>query len=49
MTTHKITKTKFYQLNDKRFYFPNAIASLPFGHSVLKELKCIFVMKKKIY
>ena len=22
MTTHKITKTKFSQLNDKRFYFP---------------------------
>ena len=23
MTTHKIIKTKFSQLNDKRFYFPN--------------------------
>ena len=38
MTTHKITKTKFSQLNDKRFYFPNAIVSLPFGHAVLKEI-----------
>ena len=38
MTTHKITKTTFSQVNDKRFYFPNAIVSLPFGHVVLKEL-----------
>ena len=32
MTTHKIKKKKFSQLNDKRFYFPNAVVSLPFGH-----------------
>ena len=38
MTTHKITKTKFSQLNDKRFYFPNAIVSLPFGHKILREI-----------
>ena len=38
MTTHKITKTKFSQLNDKRFYFPNRILSLPFGHLSLNEL-----------
>ena len=38
MTTHEITKTTFSQVNDKRFYFPNAIVSLPFGHVVLKEL-----------
>ena len=38
MTTHKITKTKFSQLNDKRFYFPNGILSLPFGHLPLNEL-----------
>ena len=38
MTTHKIRKTKFSQLNDKRFYFPNGIVSLPFGHSSLKEV-----------
>ena len=38
MTTHKVTKTKFSQLNDKRFYFPNAILSLPFGHTALKQL-----------
>ena len=38
MFTTKITKTKFSQLNDKRFYFPNGIFSLPFGHPSLKEL-----------
>ena len=37
MTTHKIRKTKFSQLNDRIFYFPNRIVSLPFGHSSLKE------------
>ena len=43
MTTHKIVKTKFSQLNDKRFYFPNAIISLPFGHSSLED---IYTFKK---
>ena len=38
MTTHKIVKTKFSQLNDKRFYFPSAIISLPFGHNSLKDI-----------
>ena len=38
MTTHKIMKSKFSQLNDKRFYFPNAIISLPFGHEALSEI-----------
>ena len=38
MTTHKITKTKFSQLNDKRFYFANGIISLPFGHLSLNEI-----------
>lgn len=28
MTTYKIRKTKFSQLSDKRFYFPNAVLSL---------------------
>ena len=34
MTTYRI----FSQLNDERFYFPNAIISLPFGHQVLEEI-----------
>ena len=38
MTTHTILKTKFSQLNDKKFYFPNAIVSVAFGHSSLKEI-----------
>ena len=38
MTTHKIKKSKFSQLNDKRFYFPNAIVSLPFGHLSLHKI-----------
>ena len=38
MTTHKIKKSKFSKLNDKRFYFLNAIVSLPFGHLSLHEI-----------
>ena len=38
MTTHKIKKSKFSQLNDERFYFPNAIISLPFGHISLQVI-----------
>ena len=38
MTTYQIVKYKFSQLNEKRFYFPNAIISLPFGHQALNEL-----------
>ena len=38
MTTHKVKKSKFFQLNDKRFYFPNAIVSLPFGPLSLHEI-----------
>ena len=38
MVTKNIVKTNFSQLNDKRFYFPNSIISLPFGHPFLKQL-----------
>ena len=38
MVTKNIVKTNFSQLNDKRFYFPNSILSLPFGHPSLKQL-----------
>ena len=38
MTTCQIEKNKFSQINDKRFYFPKAIVSLPFGHCALKQL-----------
>ena len=33
-----VIKKKFSQLNDKRFYFPDGIVSLPFGHKNLKEI-----------
>ena len=35
---HFIRKNKFSQLNDKQFYFPNAIVSVPFGHFSLAEI-----------
>ena len=38
MTTHKIKKKKFSQLSDKRFCFPNAVVSLPFGDISLKKI-----------
>ena len=38
MVTTKISKTKFSQLKDKRFYFPDGILYIPFGHRSLKEL-----------
>ena len=38
MTTHKIKKKKLLQLNDKCFYFLNAVVSLHFGHLSLKEI-----------
>ena len=34
-----VTKTKFSQLNDKRFYFPDGILSLPYGHPSLEEIE----------
>ena len=38
MTTYLSRKNKFSQLNDKRFYFPNAIISLSFGHFLLSKV-----------
>ena len=38
MTTYKIKKNFFSQLNDKRSYFPSGIISLPFGHKYLEEI-----------
>ena len=29
----------FSRINNKRFYFPDAVVSLPFGHCALKELE----------
>ena len=38
MVKNTVVKTKFPQLNDKRFYFPDRIIYLPFGHINLKEI-----------
>ena len=48
MTTHQIDKNKFSQIIDKRFYFPKAIVSLPFGHGALKELDKYKKKRQKI-
>ena len=57
MVKASVIKNKFSQLNNKRFYFPVGIVSLPFHHPVLaeinefkqkraKELKTIFGKRK---
>ena len=38
MMKNTVHKTKFSQLNDKRFYFPNGTVSFPYGHQNLKEI-----------
>ena len=38
MVKKTVIKTKFSQLNDKRFYFPDSVLSLPYGHPNLKEI-----------
>ena len=61
MVKTNVTKTKFSQLNDKRFYFPDDILSLPCGHVALNEIvefkrqkgqkieKCFWQGKDKLY
>ena len=43
MIKKTVIENKFSQLNNKRFYFPDGIISLPFEHKRLKE---IFLGKK---
>ena len=38
MQKKTVAKSKFSQINDKRFYFADAITSLPLSHSHLQEL-----------
>ena len=33
-----VAKTRFSQLNDKRFYFPDGVLSLPYRHPSLSEI-----------
>ena len=39
MQMESVSKVQFGQLNDKRFYFPNGIISLPYGHPYLEKLR----------
>ena len=39
MTKTTVQKNKFSQINDKRFYFPNGILSLSYGHQALAEIE----------
>ena len=41
MVKTTVTKTKFSQLNDKRFYFLGSILSLPHGNPSLEEISNI--------
>ena len=34
-----VSKVRFGQLNDKRFYFSNGITSLPYGHPSLEKVR----------
>ena len=38
MVKRTVTNSKFSQINDRRFYFPDAIVSRPFGHPNLNEI-----------
>ena len=39
MQMNTVDKIQFGQLNDKRFYFPNGIVSLPFGHFLFNDIR----------
>ena len=45
MVKKTVIKSKFSQLNDKRFHFPDGNVSLPFGHN--KYLQEIDIFKKQ--
>ena len=38
MILQEIEKSKFAQINDKRYYFSDSIVSLPFCHPCLHEI-----------
>ena len=39
MTMTSVNKVKFASLNDKRYYAPDGMVSLPFGHLLLNEVR----------
>ena len=49
MQMNTVSKIQFGQLNDKRFYFPNRIVSLPFGHFLFDELRKEKTQNRKIH
>ena len=49
MQMNTVSKIQFGQLNDKRFYFPNGIVSLPFGHFLFNELRKERSQNRKIH
>ena len=49
MQMYTVNKIQFGQLNDKRFYFPNGIVSLPFGHFLFDVLRKEKGQNRKIH
>ena len=49
MQMNTVSKIQFGQLNNKRFYFPNGIVSLPFGHFLFNELRKERGQNRKIH
>ena len=49
MQMNTVNKIQFGQLNDKRFYFPNGIVSLPFGLFLFNELRKERSQDRKIH
>ena len=39
MRMKSVNKTQFAGLNNKRYYFPDGIVSLPFGHFLLEKVR----------
>ena len=39
MRLTSVNRTQFAGLNDKRYYLPNGITSLPYGHFLMSEMR----------
>ena len=48
MILEEIEKSKFAQINDKRYYFSDGTVSLPFSHPLLHKINQFKKEKKKI-
>ena len=47
MVLEQTEKSKYVQVNDKRYYFSDGIVSLPFSHSFLHEINQLKKDKNK--